>query len=155
MSVLEPVARILSAALCTSRHWQPRPDLSQQVGYVLLCKCAPPAQLHTGAILRRKTPDNVLLLPPPPQRLVSYFAGDNEDSRKFKPTVPLNSVLLTADRQSETVKGKFFFGSYLPDELQVRHWLGVADPVHPCGCHSSKLPHRTILYDTVIAGLYE
>eukprot|EP00878_Enallax_costatus_P000374 GHUV01000459.1.p1 GENE.GHUV01000459.1~~GHUV01000459.1.p1 ORF type:complete len:298 (+),score=47.01 GHUV01000459.1:273-1166(+) len=52
------------------------------------------------------------------KRLVAYFAGDNEDSVKFRPTVPLNSVLITADRKSETVKGKFYFATYLPDELQ-------------------------------------
>jgi hypothetical protein len=39
---------------------------------------------------------------------------------KLPPTVPLNSVLLTADRAAETVKGHFFFAIYLPEEVQVR-----------------------------------
>jgi hypothetical protein len=59
----------------------------------------------------------LLLLPA--QRLVGYLAGDNEDSVKLPPTVPLNSVLLTADRASQTVKGHFFFAIYLPEEVQV------------------------------------
>lgn len=53
------------------------------------------------------------------QRLLGYLAGENEDSVKLPPTVPLNSVLLTADRRSETVKGRFFFAIYLPDHVQV------------------------------------
>jgi hypothetical protein len=50
---------------------------------------------------------------------VGYLAGDNEDNVKLPPTVPLNSVLLTADRASQTVKGHFFFAIYLPEEVQV------------------------------------
>lgn len=46
---------------------------------------------------------------------------------KFRPTVPLNSVLMTADRKSETVKGKFYFASYLPDELQVGLSVQILD----------------------------
>jgi hypothetical protein len=61
----------------------------------------------------------LLLLLPPRQRLVGYLAGDNEDCAKLPPTVPLNSVLLTADRASQTVKGHFFFAIYLPEEVQV------------------------------------
>ncbi|KAF6259109.1 regulatory factor, effector binding domain-containing protein [Scenedesmus sp. NREL 46B-D3] len=52
------------------------------------------------------------------KRLLGYLAGDNEDSVKLAPTVPLNSVLLTADKASGTVKGHFFFAIYLPEEVQ-------------------------------------
>ncbi|WIA28045.1 hypothetical protein OEZ86_010630 [Tetradesmus obliquus] len=52
------------------------------------------------------------------KRLVGYLGGDNEDGVKLPPTVPLNSVLLTADRASRTVKGHFYFAIYLPDEVQ-------------------------------------
>uniref|UniRef100_A0A383VEY5 Uncharacterized protein n=1 Tax=Tetradesmus obliquus TaxID=3088 RepID=A0A383VEY5_TETOB len=58
------------------------------------------------------------------KRLVGYLGGDNEDGVKLPPTVPLNSVLLTADRASRTVKGQFYFAIYLPDEVQVG---GVCD----------------------------
>jgi hypothetical protein len=65
-----------------------------------------------------------------PQRLVGYLAGDNEDSVKLPPTVPLNSMLLTADRASETVKGHFYFAIYLPEEVQVGHLQAVRSCLH-------------------------
>lgn len=54
------------------------------------------------------------------QRLLGYLGGENEDGCKLRPTVPFNSVFLTADSRAETVKGAFFFAIVLPREAQVR-----------------------------------
>ncbi|KAI8462877.1 MAG: regulatory factor, effector binding domain-containing protein [Monoraphidium minutum] len=53
------------------------------------------------------------------KRLLSYLAGSNEDgARLLPPTVPLETLLFPADEGSETVKGRFCIGLYLPECAQ-------------------------------------
>eukprot|EP00879_Flechtneria_rotunda_P000220 GHRR01000294.1.p1 GENE.GHRR01000294.1~~GHRR01000294.1.p1 ORF type:complete len:299 (+),score=91.65 GHRR01000294.1:187-1083(+) len=77
------------------------------------------------------------------KRLLSYLGGENEDGVKLPPTVPLNSVLLTADRKSETVRGKYYFALYLPEEVQ-----GDAPKPNNRDVHIVKLPRRAVWVDT-------
>jgi hypothetical protein len=53
------------------------------------------------------------------QRLLEYFQGYNEEGDKMMPTVPLSTLLLTADSRSESVKGAFYAALYVPDRYQV------------------------------------
>lgn len=108
-------------------HWYPAWSVLECIGQVSTYGSVPPYFDSAAGSLAPTVPLTMFCVLHLPvlhtsclQRLLAYFAGHNDEGRKMPPTVPLDTDMYPVDEKSETVKGKFTVGMYIPEEHQVR-----------------------------------